>query len=382
LRRHNAFTLVELLVVIAIIGMLIALLLPAVQAAREAARRMQCSNHVKQLSLALHNYHDTNNLFPPLSGQMDRSNPPGNTDWSALYKLMPFFEQQARFDEINNSTLTNVWTAHECLEARITALLCPSEGNGRSRQYTPTNYMLSIGDGMWNPNAPNTGASQRTVFEKTSQRDFGFINDGTSNTAAISEAIISATARSRSVKGGIAAVAGVDNRNSPGGTAAKCSLSALTTGGNRTVFADTVNVHEDMPDEPAATIRGGKFWDGRPRHIAFSTVMPPNSPACQQPNANVSNPDVHMLPPQSNHPGGVNVGLFDGSVRFITDTVNALTPDIGREAAQVSEGRSEFGVWGALGSPRGSVRGDGTQNHRTQARYCQAKENEVRRDKS
>ena len=332
--------------------MLVALLLPAVQAAREAARRMQCANHIKQLSLALHNYHDTHSGFPALSDYKGTTSS-GNRDWGPIYRLMPFYEQQARYDLINTDGPGNTWTSHSSLQGNIATLLCPSDGNGKNAAHTPTNLLVSIGDAMWNPNDANSGIVSRTVFIRQASRDFGFIQDGTSNTIAVSEAIISDRATSRSIKGGVAAVTGVDNRSSPGGTAAKCSLSALTAGGNRTVFADGVNVHDDMPDEPAATIRGGKFWDGRPRYSAFSVVMPPNSPACQQPNANVSNASVHMLPPQSNHPGGVNIGMFDGSGRFITDSINALTPDLGHEAAQVEFGRSEFGVWGAMGTPRG-----------------------------
>jgi len=338
--------------------MLIALLLPAVQAAREAARRMSCTNQVKQLSLALHNHHDVHNYFPALLNVKvaDTSSDP-NSDWSTAYILLPFYEQQARFDAINTDASAQVWVGIPSLEALISALLCPSDSNGRGLDYAPTNYMFSIGDAMWNPNATGTDSTNRTVFEKINarrpnQRGFGFITDGTSNTVAVSEVIISQGARSRLVKGGVAAVSGLDNR-SGGGTAAKCSFSALTAAGDRTVFASSVNVHADFPDEPNTTIRGGRFWDGRPRYSAFSTVMPPNSPACQEPNANLGSSDVHMLPPQSNHPGGVSVGLFDGSVRFVTDTINALTPGLPHEAAQVTEGRSEFGVWGALGSPRG-----------------------------
>jgi prepilin-type processing-associated H-X9-DG protein len=317
---------------------------------------MSCTNHVKQLSLSLHSYHDVRNMFPDLANRKVATS--GDTNWSPVYMLMPFFEQQARFDDINTNAPGDTWRPHASFEARIAALLCPSESNGRGFQWATTNYAVSIGDSMWNPNAFSSDSSERTVFRRVQNattpgaRGFAFIVDGTSHTAAVSELIVSATARSRSVKGGVAAVTGVDNR-SGGGTASKCSLSALTSGGNRTVFAEGVNVHEDLPDEPNATIRGGRFWDGRPRYSAFSTVMPPNSPACQQPNGNVGNTDVHMLPPQSNHSGGVNVGMFDGSVRFITDSINALTPDIGREAAQVGSGRSEFGVWGALGSPNG-----------------------------
>ena len=407
---NPAFTLVELLVVIAIIGMLIALLLPAVQAAREAARRMQCTNHIKQLSLSLHNYHDAHACFPALSDWKvsepvadyipvnDRDNttePYPNTTWSAVYRLMPYFEQQARHDDINTNgppfPWTTTWTDADGIARtytgagtgfvdRMTPLLCPSDSNSTLHQYAAHNYMLSIGDCLWNPNqmrSYHSDANSRTVFMRSTSRrvgvasdprDFGFITDGTSNTIAVSEAIVSSEADSRMIRGGVASIVDLDNREAPGGTPAKCSLSVLTAG-DRTVFADDVVVHTDNPDEINATIRGGRFWDGRPRYSAFSTVMPPNSPACQHPNA-FDDAYVHMLPPQSNHTGGVNAGMFDGSVRFVSDSINALTSNLvydtganagqPREAAQVpdssrgiSDGRSDFGVWGALGSPQG-----------------------------
>src|SRR5688500_18435425 len=105
-RRSRGFTLVELLVVIAIIGILIALLLPAVQAAREAARRTQCQNNLKQLALGLHNYHDINNIFPvghEWRGDLDGDavNADGGTGFGWAYFLLPFIEQQARFEEFD-----------------------------------------------------------------------------------------------------------------------------------------------------------------------------------------------------------------------------------------------------------------------------------------
>ena len=366
--------------------MLIALLLPAVQAAREAARRMQCSNNIKQLSLALHNHHDAHFCFPALSDwkvsdpvpTYDPVNNSGtsdlqpNTTWSAMYRLMPYFEQQARHDDINSNGPPCPWIDHwtdssgtdrtfRGFEERIAPLLCPSEGNSRNHQHATHNYMLSIGDAMWDPNALGGGpASSRSVFVRTSARTvraasdargFDFISDGTSNTIAVSEAIVSPEAASRMVKGGVAIVVSPDNRND-GGTIGKCSLSVLTSGTNRTEFAAGITVFSDNPNEINPTIRGGRFWDGRPRYSAFSTVLPPNSPACQHNNA-YDDAYVHVLPPQSNHTGGVNAGMFDGSVRFVSDSIDAVTSGLDHPNCQVVDSYSEFGVWGALGSPQG-----------------------------
>jgi type II secretory pathway pseudopilin PulG len=357
---------VELLVVIAIIGMLIALLLPAVQAAREAARRLQCSNKIKQLSLALHSHHDAHQEFPGLRHNRKRLAFPtlsntlpaggiGTPYWGTILELMPYFEQQARLAEIDNGPDYS-WRTHVSFEAHIDSLLCPSDRNSGGKQYAPTNYMVSIGDCMWNPQVPPDNAADqcptRTVFAGYRTRDFGFISDGTSNTVAISEAIISDISPetgqpgSRLIKGGIAFVASVNNS-----TTSRCSISALTTAGDRTVIASDVEVPISN-GEPNSAVRGGRFWEGRVMHSSFSTVMPPNSVACLQPSGTGDNANACMLPPQSNHTGGVNVGLFDGSGRFISDTINYMTPGV-TTPAQVASGPSAFGVWGALGSPQG-----------------------------
>ena len=140
-RSRTAFTLVELLVVIAIIGMLIALLLPAVQAAREAARRMQCSNNLRQLALACHNYYDVHHSLPSLIGGpaavLDASNTPrfniGGFGWQVL--IMPFFEQQARYGDITRAqTIAGFTYGGYLLDAilphnqgTIPSLSCPSD---------------------------------------------------------------------------------------------------------------------------------------------------------------------------------------------------------------------------------------------------------------
>ena len=133
-RRLKAFTLVELLVVIAIIGILIALLLPAVQAAREAARRAQCTNNVKQLVLALHNYHDTHKTFPSSYSQNGQYNTT-NTGRSWMYSILPFVEQTAVFDKVvdglpvgNGNPGDATYNANtEVSMTVISGFLCPSD---------------------------------------------------------------------------------------------------------------------------------------------------------------------------------------------------------------------------------------------------------------
>jgi prepilin-type N-terminal cleavage/methylation domain-containing protein len=189
---RRAFTLVELLVVIAIIGVLVALLLPAVQAAREAARRSSCSNNMKQLGIALHNYHDTHGRFPPESIWADgapSSWQPRNYSWIAL--TLPFFEQQTLHNQINFSL--PIWgqqtqTGQFIRSQKIQTLLCPSDrvlGDDASAYHTMswTNYAGSEGYDWWNRRAdPNGG-----VFTFQSSLKMADILDGTSNTIAVGE---------------------------------------------------------------------------------------------------------------------------------------------------------------------------------------------------
>jgi prepilin-type N-terminal cleavage/methylation domain-containing protein/prepilin-type processing-associated H-X9-DG protein len=134
MRRENAFTLVELLVVIAIIGILIALLLPAVQAAREAARRMSCSNHLKQIGLAIHNYHDTYRVFPPgnvlktagvCTGSSSQAQSEDATNW--LISILPYMEQKALYDRYDFSAYNEGLPNKQVRETLVSEYACPSD---------------------------------------------------------------------------------------------------------------------------------------------------------------------------------------------------------------------------------------------------------------
>ena len=136
-KSQHGFTLVELLVVIAIIGILIALLLPAVQAAREAARRMQCTNNLKQLGLALHNYHITERSFPPSAGWSDVA-PPVMTK-GFLVPLLPYLEQQTIYDRLDQTRWGNA-TNFELGKQIPSAFICPSDGQQQFDVCTPTEH--------------------------------------------------------------------------------------------------------------------------------------------------------------------------------------------------------------------------------------------------
>lgn len=345
------FTLVELLVVIAIIGVLVALLLPAVQAAREAARRMQCTNHMKQLGLALHNYHDVWNKLPPrIGGDMYTL----NYTPSGISRLLPFIEQTPLYEMISQpSTFNGNWfpafnvdpsrTDYTPWTASISVFFCPSDGNARASEGTGRcSYHFSNGDyfSWWGD--PFT----RGPFEVWSLYPdwplwyqggvvgFSAISDGTSNTLALSERAIPGPGTERSIRAAVAVnQTGAVNYD---GTSSPIVCKALV--GSSGNYRDGV-----------ATGNWGRGsysygWPGRNSEIA--TVLPPNSPSC---SIFAEDWNSVMWSATSYHPSGV-VGVFmDGSVRFIRDTIDsgnlALPP--------VQSGPSPYGVWGALGSKNG-----------------------------
>lgn len=214
----RGFTLVELLVVIAIIGILIALLLPAVQAAREAARRSQCTNNLKQIGLALHNYHDTFKTFPPgviwgqgcmganVGGDTGRDMCPGTTPppahhhtWNAL--ILPFLEQKPLYDTIDFKR--PAW-GQAFVGTAVPVLRCPSDGNFRtpreSNNIAITNYPGSEGYhwhaapccmGNWDPWNRLLGLTHNIsfhgIFTQTWTTEISMITDGLSNTIACAE---------------------------------------------------------------------------------------------------------------------------------------------------------------------------------------------------
>ena len=204
--RLSGFTLVELLVVIAIIGILIALLLPAVQAAREAARRMQCSNHFKQLALALHTYHDATNAFPNDGWEKNTgSGNPGHL--GVMVKLLPYMEQTALFSTVNFHYGYGQAPNFDVGKAKVPGLFCPSTSEQRpysdgerTNEWLTTHYYGIAGA---TENVPGTDPvkvysrlnSATTAGEVADNgvmsigvtRNFGYITDGTSNTLAFGE---------------------------------------------------------------------------------------------------------------------------------------------------------------------------------------------------
>ena len=347
-RRSAGFTLVELLVVIAIIGILIALLLPAVQAAREAARRSQCTNHLKQLALAVHNYADTYKAFPPK--KMGTSGPGDCNNWnnqygSGLMRLLPFYEQQALYDQW--SSVQGTWPAfgpcpwgpgqgddYTIYDAQVATLLCPSDGNAVNKDataYGRNNYMFSCGDSV-HSDQNNQSSNPRGVFNNISGRiSFAHITDGTSNTVMLSEHLVAAN--SRVVGQGNAYSLGTGTISASPGV---CYAEIDPNDSKRYISANVT------------TWAGTRWAHGAMSHIGFNTVLPPNGPSCaENNNDNTTYGMVH--PPTSNHPGGVNAAMADASVRFISETID--TGNI--YATPTTQGASVYGVWGALGTKNG-----------------------------
>ena len=364
--KLRGFTLVELLVVIAIIGILIGLLLPAVQAAREAARRMQCTNQLKQFALAVQNYHDANNKLPASRctagtyGRMSEGldNGGANTGYSINFALLPYVEQSAVYDAIIATGTTGgtpqPWTDQDgsAIDAQISAFLCPSDGN--SSQPSPdkshvwrSNVALSRGDGMWDCErcegwSTANDTRPRSLFNPFMWKSMAAATDGTSNTLFCSETVTGETGASMRIKGGVIGT------GSP--TAINSTDSNLTSRANCFNSRDPEDNTSYDPDRyvAASAWRGHRWADGRISVTGFNTVFPPNAPSCAN---GTSDNNWGIFTASSNHSGGVNAAMLDGSVRFVSETIDCgsyLT-----EKQNHARAKSLFGVWGALGTPAG-----------------------------
>ncbi|MDR3198514.1 MAG: DUF1559 domain-containing protein, partial [Planctomycetaceae bacterium] len=300
---YRAFTLVELLVVIAIIGVLIALLLPAVQAAREAARRMSCSNQVKQLSLSLHNYHDVHAAFPAGGTTFLGTEP----RFSAYLALLPFIEQQPAYDAYLGAMQASLaagvaaselgpWISsgttgipsdaggiiEQVRDSYIGALICPSDPKKQKLTggFGAISYAISSGDWADICNLYATVSASnlnpRGIFIYGSfWKTMTAMTDGTSNTAVFSEKAIGGIAGIRKLRGGIAYVSGNPLYWLPT-SAANCSVAACLAVRYKDEFSSAVS-----DTNLGGSDNVGKHWlDGTPVRSGFSTIIPPNGPSC------------------------------------------------------------------------------------------------------
>lgn len=303
----KGFTLVELLVVIAIIGVLVALLLPAVQAAREASRRSQCQNNLKQTMLGLHLYEGSKTRFPPgwdfpyYAGTTQSLN---FVTWMGA--TLPYLEAET-VGRLYDPKTQYTGTTAQVMRTKIQTYSCPSDdsliegrldkeqNNGPGFARSNVVGCFSADGGCWE----TTSSGKKALFTMNESRRFKDVSDGTSNTVAISEII-----------------------SGPNGSGDARGMWWWTMGSNY--------VHKNVPNSPFDTMNN------------FSGTLPLCDPSKVKCNNNAPDWKLMSFAASSYHPGGVNVGKVDGSVGFINETVDGA-------------------VWQALGS----INGDGINPEET-----------------
>jgi len=381
----SGFTLVELLVVIAIIGVLVGLLLPAVQAAREAARRMSCSNNLKQLGLAVHNYHAAYNQLPMhgagtwVDGTPIGSNLTNRMDLSIWVGLTPFFEQQALWEQVSNPMnhaggVPNPWPAmgpeteetdYAPWMTELSTLRCPSDPGVGLPAMGRTNYAACLGDSIHymdqgplgiihdttltlsnlGTHAQQARAACRGAFVAHDRTRFRDLLDGLSSTIILGE--IATDLGDRDIRT-IPAL-----NNAAGGESVMEEPDLCQHEG----FVDPLRPQfwiAGTPPNLAASNEGRGFrWAASgAAYNAVNTVLPPNRELCFD-GATSSSTGVATV--SSRHQGGAHIVMGDGAVKFVTDSIEAGDVHHGNvwlsgtgESAPGSI--SPYGLWGALGT--------------------------------
>ncbi len=372
-RRSYAFTLVELLVVIAIIGILVGLLLPAVQAAREAARRMQCSNNLKQLGLASLNYESAYKVFPSMMNGPIVLPANWGGSWestrghhSAFVQMLPFIEQGNLYNTISAGRAEGGMSRdrpfgphslrpYSAYQQRISTFLCPSDPgaqtNGWSNDQAPICYATNFGDSTRGTDNIGNGEwgsfNSRGMFDivwaqpvrnqngRGRGKSLGQVTDGTSNTLCFSEiTVFNGLGR---LHGHYIVVPGATFRAGPIVCATqRAGNGELLHSGNGGTFA-----------LPSSHHRHGEAWSAGFCMISgFTAILPPNAPSCANDRGEWQE---GIYTANSYHTGGVNAVMVDGSVQFFSENI-----DTGNLAAPVpTAGPSPYGVWGSLGSSGG-----------------------------
>jgi len=395
--KRQGFTLVELLVVIAIIGVMVGLLLPAVQAAREAARRMSCGNNMKQLGLGVHNYHAAFNSLPMNSGGTFAPNYNSGTNpvgvdaipshnrrrLSFLVGLTPYVEQQALWEQISNPNQFRAngtqlpagqnWPAmgptpfivdYAPWMTDVSTFRCPSDPGRGLPAMGRSNYVCCMGDtvdfmqhGAWqysnggnfwrNTNATAAG-SCRGMFVSRLPLSFRAVLDGLSNTAMLGE--VSTDLGDRD----ITTSASYNNQ----------TWAQLFINNSRCRAANQIDPLRPrfwcasgtcaVPTLPASTsneFRGCRWADGAPYYSGFNTVLTPNRELC----FGATEDNAGYMPPSSRHQGGCHIVMGDGAVKFVTDSIDSGNSSSSTvtfsTAGTLQPGTaSPFGLWGAIGT--------------------------------
>lgn len=338
----RAFTLIELLVVIAILGILVALLLPAVQQAREAARRVSCKNNLKQLGLALHNYADAAGTFPP--GRIVYVSPgddhtasangnatTGNGDcFSAFAQMLPQIDQSVIFNQINFSRGPDTAANTNLSILQPSLFLCPSDTGNKALMQGPgfvgvTNYVMNTGTTF--PVSPNNpgGKPVTGIFFENSRARFADISDGTSQTVCLSEQVLSELNDPTGI--------GITNGSGTWTGVTPSTGFSLTTGNNnKNNGPELINYPGDCVGggNKLQLTRGNRLLYGAPGHTMYNHIRRPND---QQIDCRGGLPHSvrnfywwsrlsHNVAAHSRHVGGIHSLFCDGHVQFISNTVN------------------------------------------------------------
>ena len=301
-RRSRGFTLIELLVVIAIIAVLIALLLPAVQQAREAARRTQCKNNLKQIGLAIHNYEATHTVFPP--GRLGFP-----MVFSVQAHILPYLDGGSLYNLIDFDTApsflppSSPMTRNEiAVRTKIPGYLCPSDfGRINGSDFAPTNYAAVTGSGAGAANSINTGDG--VMFSRSSVR-FADVTDGLSNTACFGEQTLGVGGNPSSPSG--------SPPTKPEGEVLELTGATPTTTAACVVGAGGSNW---------SGLRGAKWMNGHYGDTLYNHFLNPNS---RQFDCGNASHNFGLTAARSRHVGGVHIALCDGSVRFVSENVAIL----------------------------------------------------------
>jgi prepilin-type N-terminal cleavage/methylation domain-containing protein/prepilin-type processing-associated H-X9-DG protein len=333
---RRGFTLIELLVVIAIIAVLIALLLPAVQAAREAARRAQCVNNLKQIGIALHNYHDVHGTFPMGAslGFLDPGIIWAKNNWSAHAAMLPQLEGMSLYNAINfnygvTEPSSGQYLAYQVnqtvINAQVKAFVCPSDPGAGGAYTNSNNYFASVGTTTYFGNSGNTTAV--TLADHPTTGLFGYqvcygirdAIDGTSSTIAFSESTVGNPNQAKHQKN-----IGITGISIPANALVQDASANFnsTLAGLRACDAAWSSGSGGVDNQ-----RGKNWAHGAMAFTLFNTVAGPNSiddKWCYCSNVG-SGALAAYSEADSFHPGGVNTLLGDGSVRFIKDSISQRT---------------------------------------------------------